>query len=169
MPPRKRRPRGLIEELPSGSFRARVYAGVDPLTRKARYLRETHKTYAAAEVALTRLQGQVDEDRHPRGDLTVRQAVTQWLEVVDLADTTRERYEDLIRLHILPVLGDRLADKLDAQVLDRLYARLQQCRDLCDGRRVAGRSPSPNASPQPGSTALSARSATRWTTPWPSR
>lgn len=138
MPPRKRRPRGLIEELPSGSFRARVYAGVDPLTRKTRYLRETHKTYAAAEMALTRLQSQVDEDRHPRGDLTVRQAIVQWLEVVDLAATTRERYEDLVRLHILPVLGDRPADKLDARVLDRLYARLQQCRDLCDGRRAAG-------------------------------
>lgn len=138
MPPRKRRPRGLIEELPSGSFRARVYAGVDPLTRKTRYLRETHKTYAAAEMALTRLQGQVDEDRHPRDDLTVRQAVAQWLEVADLADTTRERYDDLIRLHILPVLGDRPADKLDVQVLDRLYARLQQCRYLCDGRRAAG-------------------------------
>jgi hypothetical protein len=48
-------------------------------------------------MALTRLQGQVDEDRHPRGDLTVRQAVAQWLEVADLADTTRERYEYLVR------------------------------------------------------------------------
>lgn len=138
MPPRKHRPRGLIEELPSGSFRARVYAGVDPLTRKTRYLRETHKTYAAAEMALTRLQSQVDEDRHPRGDLTVRQAVVQWLEVADLADTTRERYDDLIRLHILPVLGERPADKLDVQVLDRLYARLQQCRELCSGRPTSG-------------------------------
>jgi Phage integrase, N-terminal SAM-like domain len=105
------------------------YAGADLLTGKPQYVRETHKTYAAAEVALTRLQGQVDEDRHPRGDLTIRQAVAQWLEVADLADTTRERYQDLIRLHILPVLGDRQADKLDVQVLDRLYARLQQCRD----------------------------------------
>lgn len=89
-------------------------------------------------MALTRLQGQVDEDRHPRGDLTVRQAVVQWLEVADLADTTRERYDDPIRLHILPVLGDRPADKLDVQVLDRLYARLQQCRGLCSGRPAAG-------------------------------
>jgi integrase len=138
MPPRKRRPRGIIEELPSGSFRARVYAGADPLTRKARYVRETHKTYAEAEKALTRLQSEVDEDRHPRGDVTVRQAVAQWLEVADLADTTRERYEDLIRLYVLPVLGDRPADKLDARVLEQLYARLQRCRDLCGGRRAAG-------------------------------
>ncbi len=136
MPPRSRRARGHIETLPSGSFRAVVYSGADPLTNKPRYVRETHKTHAAAEKALARLQGQVDEDRHPRGDITVRQALAQWLEVADLADTTRERYEDLIRLHILPVLGDRLPDKLDARVLDRLHARVQQCRDLCDGGRA---------------------------------
>ena len=138
MPPRSRRARGHIETLPSGSFRAVVYSGADPLTNKPRYLRETHKTHAAAQIALTRLQSQVDEERHPRTDLTVRQAVAQWLEVVDLADTTRERYDDLIRLYVLPVLGDRQAAKLDVKVLDRLYARLQQCRDLCDGRRAAG-------------------------------
>ena len=50
MPGKKRRPRGHIRELPSGSFQAIVYAGADPLTRKPRYLRETAKTYAAAEV-----------------------------------------------------------------------------------------------------------------------
>jgi LacI family xylobiose transport system transcriptional regulator len=38
----KRRPtRGEIEELPSGSLRVRVYAGIDPATRKRRYLQET--------------------------------------------------------------------------------------------------------------------------------
>ncbi|MDQ7908314.1 LacI family DNA-binding transcriptional regulator [Phytohabitans sp. ZYX-F-186] len=34
-------PRGEIEKLPSGSLRVRVYAGVDPVTRKRRYLVET--------------------------------------------------------------------------------------------------------------------------------
>ena len=46
MPQRRRRPRGHIGTLPSGSFRAVVYAGADPLTGKPRYLRETTKTYA---------------------------------------------------------------------------------------------------------------------------
>ena len=108
MPPRRRRARGHIETLLSGSFRAVVravvYAGADPLTNKPRYLRETHKTYAAAEVALTKLQNQVDEERHPRTDITLRHALRLWLEVADLADTTRERYEDLIRLVIRPTM-----------------------------------------------------------------
>src|SRR6266536_175537 len=109
MPRRRRRARGHIEELPSGSFRAVVYAGIDPLTGKSRYLRETAKTYDAAEVVLTKLQGHVDEDRHPKTAITVRQAIAQWLEVAKLEDTTRERYDDLIRLYILPTFGEMQA------------------------------------------------------------
>src|SRR3954464_10522055 len=97
---RHRRPRGHIPELPSGSFQAIAYAGHDPLTGKLRYERETTKTYQAAKVALTRLQNQVNEDRHPKSDLTVRQAIDQWLEVAQLEDTTRDRYDDLIRIYI---------------------------------------------------------------------
>ena len=63
---RKHRPRGHIETRPNGTFRAIVYAGVDPLTRKERYLRKSAKTHAQAEIELTKLQSQVDEQRHPR-------------------------------------------------------------------------------------------------------
>ena len=138
MSPRKRRPRGTIGQLPSGSWRARVYAGTDPLTGKPRYLRETAETYAAAKTALTRLQYQVDEDRHPKTAITVRQAIDQWLDVAELEDTTRERYEDLIRLYIVPTLGDMLAGKLDAELLERFYARLHRCRELCTAGPNAG-------------------------------
>src|SRR5918998_6960927 len=100
-----RRPRGHIRELPSGSFQVIVYAGTDLLTRKSRYLRETLKTYGAAEVALTRLQGQVDQNRQPKTDITLGQAISRWLEIAKLEDTTRDRYEDLVRVYVGPVLG----------------------------------------------------------------
>jgi len=138
MPPRKRRQRGHIEQLPSGSWRAIVYAGVDPLTGKARQLKETARSPEAAEQALTRLQRQVDEDLHPKSAITVRQAIAQWLDVAELEETTRERYDDLIRLYILPTLGDMQASKLDAELLERFYARLHRCRELCLGRARAG-------------------------------
>jgi integrase len=138
MPQRRRRARGHIRPLPSGSFQAIVYAGTDPLTGKERYERKTAMTYAAAEIELTRMQAQVDEDRHPKSDLTVRQAIDQWLEVAELEDTTRDRYDDLIRIYIDPTLGAMKASKLDAQMLERWYARLQRCRSGCDGRRKAG-------------------------------
>jgi integrase len=137
VPPRKRRARGHIEELPSGSFRAVVCGGTDPLTRKPRYLRETTTTSNQAEVALTRLQRQVDEDAHPKTSLTVGEAVTQRLEVAKLEDTTRDRYDDLVRLYIRPTFGDLPAAKLDAEILEKYYALIQRCRELCNGRSRA--------------------------------
>ncbi len=92
----------------------------------------------AAEIALTRLQGQVDEDRHPKADITVGRAIEQWLEVATLEDTTRERYDDLIRIYITPTFGSMPAAKLDAELLERFYARLQRCRALCSGRSAGG-------------------------------
>ncbi|BBF99674.1 MULTISPECIES: tyrosine-type recombinase/integrase [Pseudonocardia] len=138
MPPQKRRSRGYIEELPSGSFRAEVFAGIDPLTGKKRKLRETCKTHAEAKKALTKLQRQVDENKQPKSSITVGQAVAQWLEVADLQPTTQERYDDLIRLYVLPTFGHLQAGKLDAELLERFYARLQRCRTLCTGRPRPG-------------------------------
>ncbi|MQA13031.1 MAG: GntR family transcriptional regulator [Pseudonocardiaceae bacterium] len=85
MPPSKRRPRGYIEELPSGSHRAVVYAGTDPLTGKPRYVRETAKSYDAAEKALTKLQRHVDEDQHPKTAITVRKAVAAGVDLRTVA------------------------------------------------------------------------------------
>jgi integrase len=53
MPPRRRRSRGHIRELPSGSFQAMVYAGIDPLTGEERRLRDAAPTYDEAQVLLT--------------------------------------------------------------------------------------------------------------------
>lgn len=138
MAPRRRRPRGHIEELPSHRFRAIVYAGTDPLTGRTRQIKQTAATYAEAEVALTKLLRQVDEQQHPKSVITVREALEQWIEVADLEVTTRERYEDLIRLDIGPRLGHLQAGKLDAEILERFYARLHTCRELCSGKPPKG-------------------------------
>jgi len=45
-----------------------------------------------------------------------------------------------VRLYIRPVLGDLAAEKLDAELLESFYARLQRCRDLCSGRPARGMS-----------------------------
>jgi hypothetical protein len=63
------RQRGEIVTLPSGSLRMRVYAGVDPLSGKRRYLTETVPAgpgaLAAAKQVRTRPIGQIDEQRNP--------------------------------------------------------------------------------------------------------
>jgi integrase len=126
---RQRRSRGHIEARSNGSFRAIVYAGVDPLTGKQRYLRKTAKTYPLAGIELTKLLTQVDEQRHPRSDATVARIVENWLEVSELAETTRQRYEGLVRLYIAPTFGSMSAGEAGrrtTRALLRAASPLQQ-------------------------------------------
>jgi integrase len=115
-----------------------VFAGIDPLTRRKRYLRATCKTRAEAEKELTRLQRDVDQDKHPKSAITVSEAVAQWMEVAELEETTRDRYEDLIRLYILPIFGGMPLSRIDAELLERYYARLHRCKHLCPARPPKG-------------------------------
>lgn len=65
-----RRSRGEIERLPSGSLRVRVYDGLDPASKKRRYLVETvpagPEAAAEAERARTRLVDEAAERRASR-------------------------------------------------------------------------------------------------------
>jgi hypothetical protein len=117
MPARKRRVRGHIEQLPSGSYRAIVYGGTDPITGKPRQLREVAKTYDA-EKALTKLQRQVDEDQHAKSNLTVGQAVAQWLEVAALEETIAELVSEPTLLDWATDSGVRTVPALRAVLMD---------------------------------------------------
>lgn len=126
MPPAskaRKRARGEIETLPSGSLRVRVYAGVDPVSRKRHYLVETvpagPNAARDAEKVRTRLLGQVDERRNPRTRATVSQLMARYLEVIDIEPTTRYTYEGYIRNHIRPLLGDLAVARLDERSLTR--------------------------------------------------
>jgi len=129
---RKPTSRGHIEERSNGTFRASVFAGRDPLTGRKRYLKQTHPTRKLAERALTKMQNEVDEQRHPRTAMTLARAIEQWLEVARHEASTRERNDQLIRLYIRPVLGGLQLTQVDAQMLERFYARLLRCRRLCE-------------------------------------
>lgn len=63
----RRKARGEIETLPSGSLRVRVYAGLDPVSRKRRYLVETipagPDAAREADRVRARLLDEVDEHR----------------------------------------------------------------------------------------------------------
>jgi hypothetical protein len=72
-----------VQQLPSGSFRVKVYAGTDPVTGKARLLRETCLDEAAAYMALGRLLAEADGGRFPDRAATLGQALDKYLEVTD--------------------------------------------------------------------------------------
>jgi integrase len=91
---RRTRSRGRIEQLPSGSLRAVVYAGTDPLTGRRHFLREVipagPKAADEAEKAVRRLAAQVDERKHPRTNATLDQLLDRYLETLDVAESTRK-------------------------------------------------------------------------------
>jgi len=64
---RRARERGGIEQLPSGALRARVYAGIDPVTKRRHYLTEVIPAGLTAErraqAARDRLVREVEERR----------------------------------------------------------------------------------------------------------
>ncbi|MDQ5855206.1 MAG: tyrosine-type recombinase/integrase [Actinomycetota bacterium] len=120
----------------------RVYAGIDPVSKKKHYLVETVPTGPTAtrdaERVRTRLLNQVDERRNPRTKATVNQLLDRWLEVAEMETTTRNSVVGRLDRHVRPVLGAVSVSRLDAETLESLYAELRRCRDRCGGRRQAG-------------------------------
>lgn len=140
----RQRRRGEVEALPSGSFRVRVSAGIDPLSGKRHYLTETvpagPKAAKEAEKGRTRLLAEVDERRNPGTDATVDQLLERYLRVLEIEETTRSGYESMIRLYIRPLPGGLSLGRIDGETLDAFYAELRRCRAHCD-RRGAYRPP----------------------------
>jgi integrase len=116
----------------------RVYAGVDPVSKK-NYLVETvpagPKAAREAEKVRTRLLNQVDEKRNPRTNATVNQLMDRYMELLDVEPTTRGTYDGYIRNHIRPLLGELGVGRLDGETLDSFYAVLRACRAHCRGRK----------------------------------
>ena len=120
---RRTRGRGHIEERPNGTFRAVVYAGKDPHTGRDRYLKKTAPDEKQAQVALSALLNQVDEQRHPRSGITVRQVIAKWFDVADHACSTRHAYVELVSNYIDPAFGNMQVAKLDPELLEGFDAR----------------------------------------------
>jgi len=97
---------GHIELLPSGSYRVHVYVGRDPVTGRQRRMRRTVKTQARAVRELATLLHAAEAGRAPDDTATLGLALDRYLEVTDLAVSTRMTHESYIRRIIRPVLGD---------------------------------------------------------------
>ncbi|HSL09033.1 MAG TPA: tyrosine-type recombinase/integrase [Pseudonocardiaceae bacterium] len=134
------RERGSIDELPSGALRVRVYAGIDPVSKRRHYLTEVipagPKAVREARTARDRLVCEVEERRNPRTAATVNQLLDRYLDQFDGAPRTLELYRGYVRKHIGPLIGEVKVARLDAEILDSFYAELRRCRDHCSGRRA---------------------------------
>ncbi|MGW6961751.1 tyrosine-type recombinase/integrase [Streptomyces chartreusis] len=126
--------RGRIRRNGSG-YQASVYVGRDPLTRKKIYVYEQASSLPEAEKARTKLLHQVDEQRHPKREVTVAFLLDRWLGVAEFDETSYERAEGIIRNYLKPTFGTLKAGKLTAEMLELFYSRLRQCQEQCEGRR----------------------------------
>jgi integrase len=88
-----------------------------------RYRHRPHQT--GAQALRARLLNQVNEGRRPATDATVAQLLGRWLEVADLAWSTRVTYQGYVDRTILPALGHVQLRRLDTATLDRFYTILR--------------------------------------------
>ena len=127
--------KGYVEQLPSGSWRARVYAGIDPLTRREIRLKATAKTEQQAHIELGRLLKQASKAARPESGATWPSCWTS---------TRRSRHgtcprgrptRDSSAAPSSPPSGTMKVRKVRGPILDKLYAELKRCGDLsCTGR-----------------------------------
>lgn len=145
-PPGRKRPRGNIQTLPSGSLRVRVYAGVDVLTGKGFYLSEVIAAGPdaddLAEETRARLVRQVAENRQPKTNAPLSYLISEHLRQANIGLRTKATLEGYVRKHIAPsdtrpgvrAVGELNWGELKPKVFDDFYAELRRCRDHCDGK-----------------------------------
>ena len=127
--------KGCVEQLPSGSWRAQVYAGIDPITKREIRLKATAKTEQQAHIELGRLLKEASEGRALESGATIAKLLDEYAAIAPWDVSTRQTNEGFIRRTIKPALGHLEVRKVRGPILDQLYTRLKRCGDLgCTGR-----------------------------------
>jgi integrase len=108
------------------TYYIRVELPPDPKTGKRRQKRVSSPIKREAERLAREIQSSVDNGGFAEAHatkITVEQYLEQWIESIDQTVTaiTKHRYEDLLRLHVKPILGKLQLAKLTALDLQRLY------------------------------------------------
>jgi integrase len=115
--------RGSIQRR-GDSWSAIVDLPPDPATGKRRQKRVTAATKREVERKVAELLASYDKGYVDAGRVTVREYLFHWLETTmpTIRPGTLRRYRELIRLHIVPSLGNVNLAKLTPADVQRLYA-----------------------------------------------
>ncbi|MCA1512161.1 tyrosine-type recombinase/integrase [Bradyrhizobium sp. NBAIM01] len=119
---------GGIDERGENVFRLRWRAN------GRRHTKTFRGTKAEARKELRALTTAVDTGEHvDPSKITVSQWIDQWIAAgapgrkkQKVGQRTLERYEELLRVHVKPKLGDKILQKLKATEIDELYGELEQ-------------------------------------------
>jgi len=117
---------GSIDQRGENRFRLRYRIG------KERHSKAIQGTYTEAKTELRRLLRSADTGEHVAPDKgTVAEWITQWIEAgapgrkrTKVGQRAIERYDQLLRTHVLPTLGNEKLQDLAATDLDKLYLGL---------------------------------------------
>jgi integrase len=119
-----RRTFGSIRKLPSKRWQARY---IHPDTGATQTAPSTFKSKTDASVWLSEIEVEVHKGiwHDPaKGKVTLRGFSATWMEGRKLTPRTRENYEGLLRLHILPTLGDYELAKLSPAAVRAWHTKL---------------------------------------------
>jgi integrase len=116
---------GNITQRGPTTFRLRVFAGRDPVSKRPRWISETfHGTKREAQRQLSRLITEVSDGRREGAGATLGVLLDRWLELLERRDyspATLREYHRLITKELQPALGEIPLAKLTALQLDRTY------------------------------------------------
>ena len=120
---------GHIRKRGKDSWTVVVEQGRDPVTGKRKQLwRSVKGAKREAEALVVQLLHQRDTGIDaPSGRLTVADYLQQWLSTYsqpNLAPKTHIRYEQLIRIHMVPVVGNIPLTKLRPLHIPEVYKRV---------------------------------------------
>ena len=128
--------KGGIDKLKTG-WRARVYAGINPITKKQDYLvGPTRATEEEAVEDAARLLKEAKARRSPDRSATVSHLLDKWMEIADHELSTVVTNRGYIEQKLKPVIGDYTVRQFQERVdiLDELYKHLRVCSKLCQGK-----------------------------------
>lgn len=117
--------RGTIRQRAKGSWTIQVYTGRDPVTgKKTHTTRTVRGTKKEAELALAKLINAVETGVDFNATkMTFAEYTDRWLKSkhTKVRPKTIERYSDLMRLHVVPIIGGTPLLKLKPLHLEKIY------------------------------------------------
>jgi hypothetical protein len=124
------RPRGTITSRSLGSHRIRISLGRDPITDKRRFNTKTIRgSLAEAKRELTRLLSALDAGEHVDASrITVSDWLDTWIAATkaEVSGKTHERYAEIVRCYLRPMLSMIPLQKLTTADIQRAYGSFQR-------------------------------------------
>lgn len=124
---------GTIRKRADGRWEGKYTLGYDPKTGKLIRKSVYGKTQKEVRLALSKIVSEMDSGTYAEpSKMKVSQWLDEWLAsyTMNIKPATRSAYEEHIRVHIKPSLGDILLKQLSTKDIQQLYTNLLKEREL---------------------------------------